>query len=774
MQDYLIDLNESQLSAVKDITGPSLIIAGAGSGKTRVLTYRIAHLLRLGRHPATILSLTFTNKAAREMKERIAKIVGAQVASSLWMGTFHSIFARILRMESAAFDYPASFTIYDQLDSRNIIKSIIKDFKLNDERYKPNEVQSRISYAKNNLVTAAAYMQTPAFYQIDISSNRPEIARIYAEYDSRCKRANSMDFDDLLLNTTLLFSKHPEILQKYQRRFEYVLVDEYQDTNLVQYVIVKKLAEQHKNICVVGDDSQSIYAFRGARIENILNFQKDYPENRLYKLEQNYRSTRNIVDAANSIIDQNKNKIPKTVWSANEAGDKIKVLESYTDREEGAIVCNLIKDIQLQELCEYRDFAILYRTHAQSRVFEESLRKRNIPYKIYGGLSFYQRKEIKDLLAYYKLVVNPKDDEAFRRIINYPRRGIGDTTVNRIEQVANHYKVSFWDVCLKLRQMNLPINQPTMQRIDEFIAMINRFAEKIADYDAYDMAYEIAKESGVLKDLYAESQEAEGLSRYQNVQELLNGIKQLTAISKTEGSPLTLDVFLQEVALMTNDDNDNEDDKNKVVMMTVHSSKGLEFKNVFLVGIEEGLFPSEMSSGSSKELEEERRLFYVAVTRAQKRVVISYSKSRLRWGEFVTAKPSRFIREINTDFIDNDLQVESQFHYESFDDAAPPKKDTHTQSYRQQQPQFKTPIGKTGQKLTSINQAQKQPTPRYDFSTDDNSRVVEGARVVHERFGEGVVVKLEGALPNAKATIKFDSEGQRVLLLKFAKLKLIG
>lgn len=778
MNDYLDLLNPAQRQAVENIDGPSLVIAGAGSGKTRVLTYRIAHLLRLGKNPNKILALTFTNKAAKEMKERIGALVGKDIVRYLWMGTFHSIFARILRYEAERIGYPKNYTIYDTVDSKNLIKKILKELQLDDKMYKPNDVLARISYAKNNLITADAYLNSPKMQEIDLSQNRPKMGKIYKIYTQRCVKAAAMDFDDLLLNTNILFKKNPDILEKYQQRFDYVLVDEYQDTNYAQYLIIKKLSEKHRNICVVGDDSQSIYSFRGARIENILNFQKDYKDNRIFKLEQNYRSTKTIVDASNSIIEKNKNKIPKKVWSNNDDGAKIKIVQNMVDSLEGKMVANSIMESRLTDHFNLREYAILYRTNAQSRIFEEALRRNGIPYKIYSGISFYQRKEIKDLLAYFRLVVNHNDDEALKRVINYPKRGIGNTTLARLEAAATQMGISIWKAMLAMDKLDIKVAKATQNRMMEFAKMIYIFAQQIEKTDAYDLAHDIASKTGLLKDLY-QDRSPEGVSRHENVQELLSGIKDFTTQnSSDDGKPVTLDMFLQEVALMTNQDADDEDD-DRVVLMTIHSAKGLEFNNVYIVGLEEGLFPSEMSSHTAHELEEERRLFYVAVTRAKKNLILSYASSRFRWGETKESPPSRFIEEIDKKYID----VEQSFDSINFGKKTSPmpqqsnRKKTFTPKKSKPKspfsPQSKTPFETPNRKFVKMSKAE-DVTPKKNFTDDDNRRIKPGVTVRHERFGKGTVMNLEGEPPNTKAFIDFGEKGKRQLLLKFAKLNVLG
>lgn len=769
--NYLNELNEAQRKAVENTDGPSLVIAGAGSGKTRVLTYRIAHLLKQGARPGSILALTFTNKAAREMKDRIAKIVGYNTARYLWMGTFHSIFARILRTESEALGYPSNFTIYDTADSKSLIKTIIKDFKLDDKTYKANVVSGRISAAKNSLITPAAYAQNGQVREYDMSIRMPRIAEIYKEYARRCFLAGAMDFDDLLLKTNILFRDKKDILAKYQERFDYVLVDEYQDTNFAQYLIVKSLAASHKNLCVVGDDAQSIYSFRGARIENILNFQKDYPEHQVYKLEQNYRSTQTIVNAANSIIQKNKRQLPKKVFSENAEGNRIKVFSALTDNEEGYLVANEISETRMRYHFQYQDYAILYRTNAQSRIFEEALRKRNIPYKIYGGLSFYQRKEIKDLLSYFRLAINPKDNEALKRIINYPARGIGATTLSKLEQAAIAEGKSIFEIIEESRTINhAGLNKGTLSKVQQFSGIIKQFQEKMEMSDAYEMASEIATQTNIIKDLYKD-QTPEGLSRFENIQELLNGIQEFSINAREEGQPNQLANYMEDVALLTDQDSEKEEDRDKVTLMTVHSAKGLEFKNVFIVGVEENLFPSSQFGNVTPEaFEEERRLFYVALTRAEENAYLSFAKQRYRWGKLDFCNPSRFISEVDMQYLD--MPEESDFR---FDELPTEEKAIHKQTFGKPQAAGRRPASTDqpglNQKLVQLRQAKKKS---QTFDGDDPRDIQAGMKVEHQRFGKGKVLQVEGSFPNLKATVFFQHAGQKQLLLKFAKLKIVG
>ncbi len=774
MFDYLKELNKVQQEAVLSSEGPALVIAGAGSGKTRVLTFRIAHLLKQGARPSTILALTFTNKAAREMKDRIANVVGEKAARYLWMGTFHSIFSRILRTEHETLGYPVNFTIYDSADSKSLIKTIIKNFQLDDKTYKPGVVASRISMAKNNLITPAVYAEQTEVRLADKNMRMPAIAEIYKEYVKRCFLSGAMDFDDLLLKTNLLFRDHPEILEKYQNKFDYVLVDEYQDTNFAQYLIIKKLAARHKNICVVGDDAQSIYSFRGARIENILNFKNDYPEHKIFKLEQNYRSTKTIVNAANSIIANNKKQIPKTVFSEKNEGKPIKVISALTDNEEGFLVAQEIAQTQLRDHYKSSDYAILYRTNAQSRIFEEALRKRNIPYKIYGGLSFYQRKEIKDLLAYFRMTINPNDNEALKRIINFPARGIGNTTVAKLETTAANTEKPMWKVILEMNETNeAELNKGTITKVAGFAKLVLKFSDLAQNSDAFFTAKTIAEETGILKDLYNDKS-PEGLGRYENIQELLNGIQEFSINAKEEGQPEKLENYLEDVALLTDQDNEKDDDKDKVTLMTIHSAKGLEFKNVFVVGLEENLFPSGQSDekNNPEALEEERRLFYVALTRAEENAWFTFANQRYRWGNLDFCTPSRFLEELDerylegTDFKTNTKkqQRRNDFHFDNNDNLF--KERTPISSFKTKESQ-----NIFNNKLVNLKDAAKS---QDNFEGDDPSKIFPGMQVEHQRFGVGKVMKVEGVLPNIKATVFFQSAGHKQLLLKFAKLKIIG
>ena len=758
MRTYLNDLNDAQRAAVEEFNGPSLVIAGAGSGKTRVLTYRIAHLLSHGIRPSVILALTFTNKAAGEMKERIGNLVGEDLARNLWMGTFHSIFAKILRMEGERLGYKSNYTIYDSTDSRSLIRTIIKELNLDDNIYKPGGIASRISTAKNNLVTASMYAADLSLQEYDKSSRMPLLADVYRTYASRCFKANAMDFDDLLLNTNILFRDFPDVLAAYQERFSYVLVDEYQDTNYSQYLIVKKLAASHQNICVVGDDAQSIYSFRGARIENILEFKNDYVDYQLFKLEQNYRSTQTIVNAANTIIANNECQIQKKVYSMNEAGEKIQVMQAITDSEEGFNVSSDIFDKRFSQQLNWSDFAVLYRTNAQSRIFEETLRRKNIPYKIYGGLSFYERKEIKDILAYFRMVINPEDEEALKRSINYPKRGIGDTTIQKIFELASAFNVTPWSILPEAEKYRDHFNSGTIKKLSVYVNVINNLRLNSDTTDAFIKAREIAMGSGIIREL-KEGKSPEEVSRYENLEELLNAIKVFTEAAETNGEPSTLEAYMANVALLTDQDTENEEDRNKVTLMTMHSAKGLEFKHVYIVGMEDTLFPSPMSSGSARELEEERRLFYVAVTRAEKQATLSYALNRYKWGNLERCSPSRFLREIDQKFL-----------YYPQTGGKPFRTNSHSAiksaSFREE-PQTYT----KNDRLIKIRKTEHASS--VPFTGSDSLLFSEGDRVQHERFGNGVIISIGGQPPNTTATVEFEIDGRKKLLLRFAKLKKI-
>ncbi|NDV67862.1 ATP-dependent helicase [Dysgonomonas sp. 25] len=773
MTDITELLNPQQLAAVEYIDGPSLIIAGAGSGKTRVLTYKIAYLIQKGLMPQNILALTFTNKAAREMKERIADLIGWRYARYLWMGTFHSVFSRILRAEAEKIGFTATFTIFDSADSRNLIKTIIKEFALDDKVYKPGKVQSIISTAKNGLISPQMYAQNKELLDYDQRSKIPLLKDIYKEYHGRLKASNTMDFDDLLFYTNRLFRDYPDVLASYQERFQYILVDEYQDTNFAQYLVIKQLAEQHHRVCVVGDDAQSIYSFRGADIHNILNFQKIYPEAKIFKLEQNYRSTQNIVNAANSLIEQNKEQIRKTVFSENDEGEKVEVISAFSDFEEGSIIANKIWDIRRDRQASYSDFVILYRTNAQSRVFEEALRKNNIPYRIYGGLSFYQRKEIKDVIAYFRMVINPSDEEAFKRIINFPARGIGATTVAKISSAARQHETSLWEVIGNPLGYNLDINAGTAKRIAGFREMIESFAEESTKLSAYDLATLIVKQSGIAADAYKD-QTPEGMSRQENLQELLGGIHEFCETRREEGEEnIGLKDFLSEVSLLTDQDTDKEASEEKVTMMTVHASKGLEFKYVFVVGLEEDLFPSAMAKNEMRGLEEERRLFYVAMTRAKEICTLTFAKSRFRNGQVNPCNPSRFLKDISTEYLKVNKGVLSG-GFGSNTSAVPFNKiNFNFSSDREQSPQ------KAGQPTTN-QPATPSPnfvpanraTPKKQHDTG-NSVLAVGNIIQHERFGIGKVTAITGDIDSRKATVEFENSGVKQLLLKFARFKII-
>nr|WP_222622125.1 MULTISPECIES: UvrD-helicase domain-containing protein [Parabacteroides] len=771
-------LNESQREAVEYNEGPSLVIAGAGSGKTRVLTYKIAYLVHLGLAPQSILALTFTNKAAREMKERIAAITGDQTARRLWMGTFHSIFSRILRYEAEHIGYPSNFTIYDTTDSKSLLKAIIKEMQLDDKVYRLGMVQSRISNAKNALVTWKAYEQSKELMQHDIDSKVPLLREIYKRYQNRCQQAGAMDFDDLLLQTNILFRDHPQVLEKYRSFFQFVLVDEYQDTNFAQHLIVQRLCEQHRRICVVGDDAQSIYSFRGANIDNILQFKNQYPGCRIFKLERNYRSTQNIVNAANSLIHKNKEQIHKNVYSEKEEGSKVRISASYSDYEEGYAVASAINELRLRKDYDYADFAILYRTNAQSRILEEALRKRGIPYKIYGGLSFYQRKEIKDIISYLRLIVNPHDEEAFKRVINYPSRGIGDTTVNKVISAATENNVSLWTVLNAPIDYALPINSGTAKKLTDFREMIERFIEQNTRLSAEEMAAIVVKESGIVSSLF-QDRSVEGISKQENLQELLKGIAEFCELRREEGvEQVSLADFLSEVSLLTDQDNDKDEQANKVTMMTVHAAKGLEFKNVFVVGLEEELFPSSMSKDNPRAVEEERRLFYVAITRAEENCVLTYAKSRFRNGQSAMCSPSRFLKDIDVRFLD----VPADSSADTFAAARERfQRPAFTSPFQQprvvekEEPSFISPVAQAlqRQRLTKVETATSIPASSSAPASDLSGLRV-GAKVRHDRFGEGEVIAIEGDGGNAKATVAFTHFGQKQLLLKFARLTIIG
>ena len=766
---FLNELNESQQKAVIYTDGASLVIAGAGSGKTRVLTYKIAYLLKTGMAPGSILALTFTNKAAREMKERIATMVGINTARYLWMGTFHAIFSRILRSEADHIGYSKNFTIYDSADSKNLIKSIVKEMKLDDKLYKHGFVQSRISYAKNNLITPDAYLANTDLLKADNNARIPLLKDIYKIYCNRCKQADAMDFDDLLLQTNVLFRNHPDILQKYQQIFRYILVDEYQDTNFAQYLIVKKLAENHEKICVVGDDAQSIYSFRGANIDNILQFKSTYKNAQIFKLERNYRSTQTIVNAANSLIDKNTAQIRKTVFSEKETGNLIKILSVFTDYEEGFVVANNISDLRYETSYRFQDIAILYRTNSQSRVMEEALRKQSIPYRIYGGLSFYQRKEIKDVIAYCRLVCNPNDEEALKRIINYPARGIGDTTTNKLIECAQLHAVSVWDVLGDMLKYNLGVNAGTANKLAQFRSMIDVFSQQVPTQNAYDLVNSIVKTTGVISDTYTD-RSPENMSKQENVQELLKAIHEFCEIKPETGENIALlPDYLAVISLLTDQDTDKETDKDKVTLMTVHAAKGLEFKAVFIVGMEEELFPSPFCTQNERELEEERRLFYVAITRAEERCYISYSKSRFRNGKTNFSNPSRFIKDIDEQFLDMPIEVKpKQALIGDWDDDMEIERNRFNKSNSVQKPRFNEintpPIPKRLVKLENSKEVKDNSI---------NGSIPLGVFVKHSIFGIGKVLEISTVNGNEKAEIDFGEKGVKSLLLKFAKLEVL-
>ena len=840
--DLLNDLNESQRKAVEYIDGPSLVIAGAGSGKTRVLTYKIAYLLQQGVKPWSIMALTFTNKAAREMKERIGKLVGQELAQHLYMGTFHSIFSRILRAEAQHIGFTNNFTIYDESDSRSLIKTIVKEMGLDEKVYKPASVHSRISMAKNNLMSAENYARDKELYQADQRAKMPRVGEVFITYVQRCQQANAMDFDDLLTLTFKLFQEHEDIRKKYADRFDFLLVDEYQDTNHAQMRIVMQLCKEKERVCAVGDDSQSIYSFRGANIDNILSFQSRFKEARLFKLEQNYRSTQSIVEAANSLIKHNSNQIPKNVYSKNDKGESLIYKPAYSDKEEALIVCREIKRIKRQDDCQYSDFAILYRTNAQSRSFEEEFRKQGIPYRIYGGLSFFQRKEIKDVISYFRLVANPDDEEAFKRIINYPARGIGNTTVAKIAACALDNHVSFWQVISSPEHYGLGVNKGTLAKLESFRLMISGFVEKSASMNAFDLGDTIVKESGISADIYKSgSRDPEDLARQENLEELLGGMQSFVEECREEGreQEAYLTDYLQGVALLTDLDSKGDDDEPRVSLMTVHASKGLEFPTVFVVGLEENIFPSAIVS-TLRELEEERRLLYVAITRAEKHCVLTSAKNRFRYGKMEFGNPSRFIKEIDSAFIQEDSEmphddngfgssgygrggygnggyggrmpwdnhsISSQFkpdrkdYSDSEDDFRTNGRGGYRTSGRDDfrssgRDDFRT-SGRSGSGLdsrfksvrgleaarrimgsssSSLGSSSSSSGSAFGSSTSSagSGRLVEGAKIEHQRFGVGTVLKLEGSGENAKATVQFVNSGTKQLLLKFAKFTIIG
>ena len=751
MKDFLNNLNNSQLESTLQMDGPMIVIAGAGSGKTRVLTYKIAYLMTEGVDPFNILALTFTNKAAKEMKERIATIVGNE-AKNLWMGTFHSVFARILRIEAHKIGYTSNFTIYDSDDSQKLVLRIIKEFNLDKDQYKYKSIFSRISSMKNSFITPNNYLNNEELLLSDKISNRSKFYQIYNEYVERCFKAGAMDFDDLLLKTNELLNSYPDTLSKYQNIFKYILVDEYQDTNHSQYLIIRALSDKFQNICVVGDDAQSIYSFRGANINNILNFQKDFPDSKIFRLEQNYRSTKNIVNAANSLIENNQKRLKKNVWTENESGEKISVNKLLTDGEEGRFVASSIFENKMQSQLQNSDFAILYRTNAQSRSFEDALRKKNISYRVYGGLSFYQRKEIKDVLAYLRLLINPDDEQAFKRIINFPARGIGQTTLNKIAVEAKNSSVSDYIFIKDLLKSSEILNNSTKNKLLDFVIMIESIKNKIEHADVFDITKEVLKQSG-LYNLYKNDESLEGINRIQNIEELLNGIKDF--VENNEKSQASVSSFLQDVALATDQDNDTNDN-NKVSLMTVHLAKGLEFPYVYIVGLEENLFPSAMNLNSRTELEEERRLFYVALTRAEKKIYLSYVLSRYRWGKPVDSEKSRFIDEIKEEYLQNNViqrSISKDFSQKS--------------QFNKVGIRYKKPETRPAKNFVKLKSSSSKS------NLFDNKLIV-GNIVVHERFGKGEVISIEGQGGDKKAEIKFEKGGLKKLLLRFSRLEIIS
>ena len=834
--DLLNDLNEAQRAAVEYIDGPSLVIAGAGSGKTRVLTYKIAYLLSQGMKPWSIMALTFTNKAAREMKERIGKLVGNDLAQHLYMGTFHSIFSRILRAEAEHIGFNNNFTIYDESDSRSLIKAIVKEMGLDDKKYKPAAVHAKISMAKNNLMSAAAYESDAAIFEQNKRAQMPEVGKIFVAYVQRCKQANAMDFDDLLTLTYQLFREHEDIRHKYAARFDYVLVDEYQDTNHVQMSIVMQLCQEKQRVCAVGDDSQSIYSFRGANIDNILNYQRQFQGTRLFKLEQNYRSTQTIVEAANSLIKHNRNQIPKDVFSENAKGEKIQYKPAYSDKEEAAIVAKDVKRIRREDGCQYSDFAILYRTNAQSRSFEEEFRKQGIPYRIYGGLSFYQRKEIKDIIAYFRLVANPDDEEAIKRIINYPARGIGATTVLKIADCAHQNQVSFWEVISAPEQYGLAVNKGTMNKLETFRLLISSFIERAQTTDVYELGDAIIKESGISQDIMS-GKDADDLARQENLEEFLSGMSAFVEERREEGrfDELFLQDYLQDVALLTDADSDGDKDEPRVSLMTVHAAKGLEFPTVFVVGLEENIFPSPLSAASLRELEEERRLLYVAITRAEKHCILTNAKNRWRYGKMEFDNPSRFIDEIDGKLIDSQDEAggslfgsmsdqpewaRAQRPRRPWEDAEQPRYSSRYQnskpvasqfvadpkpSFFDDEPETSRTSGRSSvsgrsslsegnfKSVRALNAAKRymeahssHPASRGTGSSaasvssstassagSSSCGLQEGMKIEHQRFGRGTVLKIEGTGENTKATVEFVHSGTKQLLLKYAKFTVV-
>ena len=776
MKNFLDELNDAQKAPVLHKDGPLMVIAGAGSGKTRVLTYRIAHLMAQGVDAFNILALTFTNKAAREMKKRIADIVGSTEAKNLWMGTFHSVFAKLLRYDGSKLGFPSNFTIYDTQDSQRLISAIIKEMGLDKDIYKYKQVQNRISSYKNSLITVKAYFQNSELVEADAMAKRPRMGDIYQNYVDRCFKAGAMDFDDLLLRTNELLTRFPEVLAKYQNRFRYILVDEYQDTNHSQYLIIKALADRFQNICVVGDDAQSIYSFRGANISNILNFQRDYENVGMYRLEQNYRSTKNIVNAANSIIAKNKNQLEKVVWTDNDEGGAIKIHRSTTDAEEGRYVAGSIWDHKMNEQLSNGQFAVLYRTNSQSRSIEDGLRKRDIPYRIYGGLSFYQRKEIKDVLSYLRLVINPQDEEALKRIINFPSRGIGQTTLDRLTVAANHYKRSIFEVIENLDKIDLKINSGTKRKLEDFITMIKSFQIMNESADAFTLAEHVAKKTGLLLE-FKKDGTPEGIGKMENIEELLNGIKDFVEGQKELADATgNISEFLEDVALATNLDKDTGDD-DRVALMTIHLAKGLEFPYVYIVGMEEDLFPSAMSMNTRSELEEERRLFYVALTRAEKQAYLTYTQNRYRWGKLIDAEPSRFLEEIDEQYVENLTPIDNAgYRYKPMIDADI-FGDVDKSRLRQNKPTRGTPpkAGKPNEiQLRKLRKLKPELATPVGNTNAVDPNLQEGSTVNHTRFGRGKVLNMEGVGNDKKAEIQFEKGDIKKLLLRFAKLEVIS
>lgn len=775
MEEYLDKLNQQQRQAVLHTDGPALVIAGAGSGKTRVLTYKIVHLLNTGYEPWRILALTFTNKAAREMRERIEQLVGINVASKIWVGTFHSIFARILRLNADRLGFKSNFTIYDTSDSKSLIKSIIKEMDLDDKIYKPNTVMSAISSAKNALISPDKYLTLKDVMEADRQARRPMIHAIYRRYRDRCFTSGAMDFDDLLYYTNVLLRDNPDLLNHYREYFRYVLVDEYQDTNFAQHVIVTQLCQEHGRLCVVGDDAQSIYSFRGANISNILNLKQAYPGLHIFKLEQNYRSTQNIINAANSLIEKNTQQIPKNVFSKNATGDRIDVVQSYSDFEEGYLVVNLISQLKMRTHDSYEDFAILYRTNAQSRIFEEALRKRNVPYRIYGGLSFYQRKEVKDAIAYFRLSVNPADDEALRRVINFPARGIGETTVNKILRCAIDRNVSMWEVISNLESYNPGINSGTARKLSGFSDMIRSFIDMNASgHSAEETAEKIIRDTCMLSMLKTEST-PENLSKIENLNELMSGVREFMTNRTEEGNDnLSLGDFLGDISLATDQDtSDDNDTQERITLMTVHAAKGLEFNNVFIVGVEEDLFPSAMSAGNLSEIEEERRLLYVAITRARNHCTLSYASSRYRNGMTVTCSPSRFLRDIDLSYLHLSSGTSLAGNRPSFESYRSSYHSATRQNHEPQQRRL-TPLSRATYTNRSVTPSSGATAPSSDATIHSASTLSEGMVIEHTRFGRGTILNIDTTQPEARITVNFDNTGERVLLLKFARFSITG